>query len=579
MTDRAAWREAARAQAEDALREAGFHIADDGRWSGELEVVGFGAVAATMSLPARFPTKLPEVFVDPTVFGRQVPHVGSDGKVCAAAEEATQLDFDAPRALVSQMLELVRSTLADGIGGKRESDLQEEFLAYWNPTCSRMAGSICAPRGPAREIAALSQRARLPSGQRLLLADSVREARRFLSRVGIRGGKRECPAILVPIPVAFPPPEADERLAIGTLLEILADVESAADRELVSRFLATHKPPYLVLLVLPATKEAARIIVGVSICPPPARAKAVLKGFRPQKAPYERMLGLMRDEPTLHVAVGRLDGEYLAPRGGAKSSLLAECVVVVGLGSLGSMLAQKLAGMGVGKLILVDAEKLAPENVHRHFLGMADVGESKVGAVGTALCSRFPHLDVVPHHVDLESAMDSTPGLLADAGLIVFATGDHTLELLMNRVMGKSVRRVHTWVEPLGIGGHALACGFPAGRGCLRCLYRLSDRWGLRNVSSLIGPGQPTNRTMAGCAGTFTPFSGLDCDRTALEAAKLVGRVLEGLESSATCVTWSGDLSRATATGFRLSRRASALGPNALVTTADFVDSECQDCR
>jgi hypothetical protein len=51
--------------------------------------------------------------------------------------------------------------------------------------------------------------------------------------------------------------------------------------------------------------------------------------------------------------------------------------------------------------------------------------------------------------------MDERDTIL-DADLIVVAVGDETLERRLNRLLAGGPPRLHAWVEPLGVGGHAL---------------------------------------------------------------------------------------------------------------------------
>jgi hypothetical protein len=261
--------------------------------------------------------------------------------------------------------------------------------------------------------------------------------------------------------------------------------------------------------------------------------------------------------------------------------------VVVGVGSVGSEIARNLAALGVGRLRLVDADAVGPENVHRHVLGVRHLWRKKAAALAEELGTLCPHLDItgVPRRV--EDVLADPQDALLDADLIVVAVGDETLERRLNRLLAGGPPRVHTWVEPLGVGGHVLACNLPdperdagVGVGCYECLFVLDHALGLVNVAALTAPGQVIRRSLAGCAGTFSPFSALDARRTALEAAELGAAVLTGALAETTLLTWRGERTAFEDEGYRLSRRAALVGAGARARVAgrELARAECPVC-
>ena len=306
--------------------------------------------------------------------------------------------------------------------------------------------------------------------------------------------------------------------------------------------------------------------------------RRVRRGFREATAPYGRELQLRRKELVRHVAVHRLDPDYLLPRGGGARGLLESIVIVVGVGSVGGAATELLASAGVGQLHLVDPDKLTPENIHRHVLGMDRIGEFKATALANQLARRFPDQTFSAQDLEFESILPSGAKMVESADCILFATGDHTFELRMNQVLGERWLRVHTWVEPLGLGGHVLTCGGKAVSGCLRCLYSDDDIHGLVNRAAFLGAGQAATRTVGGCSGTFTPFSRLDATRTALLAAHTC---LEGLRDEAPSpyvISWRGDSGQAEDLGYQLSPRARRFDVGEERLDASFHRPECREC-
>jgi hypothetical protein len=237
--------------------------------------------------------------------------------------------------------------------------------------------------------------------------------------------------------------------------------------------------------------------------------------------------------------------------------------------------------MGVGRIVAVDPEDFASENVHRHVLGVSHLGHKKADALCAELASRFPHLTFQSKPCEVERVLKEEPQLLREADLIVVAVGNETLEVRLNRLLHGVVPRVHTWLEPLGIAGHALAIGVRSdGAGCFECLLGVEPNVGLFNRANLTAPGHEVARSLAGCAGTFSPFSGLDAERTATEAGDLVGKVLLGSCTPNLLVTWRGTDTDFERSGLPLSHRATtiAAGERKRVSGDEFSQDDCPVC-
>jgi molybdopterin/thiamine biosynthesis adenylyltransferase len=259
-------------------------------------------------------------------------------------------------------------------------------------------------------------------------------------------------------------------------------------------------------------------------------------------------------------------------------------VTLVGVGSVGSEVAAHLAALGVRRLRLIDPDEVEAANVHRHALGVAHLGLKKAEALAQELARRFPHLDIGAVAGRAEDVLAGDPALFSGADLVVLAAGEETIERRLATLLDGGPPLLHTWVEPLGIAGHALAHGALGvdGRsaGCYECLFDVREGLGLVNRAALTAPGQEIRRSLAGCAGTFSPFSALAARRTALEAAELAGGVLAGELPESTLVTWRGDRTEFEAAGLRLSARARTIGPGERrsLSGREFARAGCAVC-
>jgi hypothetical protein len=428
-------------------------------WSGTIHVQGMARpVAVRVELPPRFPDTLPRVRVDRGDLPRRVAHVEESGYVCVVQDSGVMIDADRPADLVDEALDRASVVLARGVAGHSDDDLHSEFLAYWKPTDSWPTYAICEATGPARSLFFGRASGPAPLGKGMhLLADSEWKGRAWVER--LRGQVTSAgSAFFIPLVGAFEPPEFGAAWTVGYIRTLLNSHCRPEDAVSLNAFLGTASFPAIVAMSLPeAPPGTGRRLVAVRIEKlGKEKAKALAKGFRPGHVPGWRTLQVTAGSVVARVNLERVDGEYLRARGGAAAALAQAVVVVVGIGSVGSEIARNLAALGVGRMLLIDHDEVRPENIHRHVLGARQLGCNKATVLAAELSALFPHLDITgaPHRVD-NLLMDERDTIL-DADLIVVAVGDETLERRLNRLLAGGPPRLHAWVEPLGVGGHAL---------------------------------------------------------------------------------------------------------------------------
>lgn len=583
----------AQSLAETELAARGFtradHRTDDRTWAGHLELLSGDTMAARVRIPDAFPDVLPDVMVDRASLPRRIAHHEKSAKVCVAPTSGLLLDATQPAALVGEALTRAAGTVTAGIAGTSDPDLQAEFLAYWPGRNGTRTYSVCDPTGPAHEVVTATIHGVRALGENtVLVADSRQAAVRWADQLSGRltaWGR----AYFLPLASAFEPPAFDESLPWRRVRQVITQHAAPADVDAALTWMGRVGPPVLLLFSIPSPSDidapgqtVDRIVVAVRVEPPVAdAAKRARAGFRPGRVPPDRVLAFASQTNVTLVDLQRLDATYLTARGGAGHDLASRSVVVVGVGAVGSHVAAHLATMGVGRSVFLDPDVLGAENVHRHVLGIDHLHAPKATALANVLGARFPHLEFVGRQGRVEDLIASEPSLFAATDLFVIAVGDETVELRLNAMLHGGPPRVHTWLEPLGLAGHALACGVGGVyTGCYRCLFKPIEKIGLVNTAALTKPGQQIQRSVAGCAGTFSPFSGLDADRTALEAAALAGRILTGEQSAGALVTWRGDDGLFERLGYQLSPRATLVAPGTRVTVnaATLAQHDCPDC-
>jgi len=572
-------RDTAKSEAEDELKGHGCALNAEGVWEFIFDLDAFGELPGRLSLPAEFPDELPEIFIERGKLARRIPHVERSGKICLAPETGILLDALAPRQLIRDALGRATRILRDGLSGKNSGDLLEEFSAYWKAGISATIISICDPSGESHEV----QLFELivpgePKRMTTLMADDAGEGELWITRTGWKISKRNT-AFFIRVEAAFEPPDFDESLSTSELFELILQSAEPGSSELMRHWLRSKILPVYVLFSIPLARDQGYVIIAAKLEEAVGDAKQrAQKGFRLGHVPASIEARFTRKSPVSRVEVRRLDSDYLLPRGGASKELFTRTVVVVGCGAIGSHVAKDLASLGIGRIRLIDPEALTAENIHRHALGVTYLDQKKVAGMRLLLNTHYPHICIEDRAEDIRTILDKDGSFVWESDLIITALGDETLELYLNDFLGQRMPRMHTWVEPLGIGGHVLVTGLGNQRGCFRCLFDRDEVIGLHNQSAFAAPGQQFQPAFAGCAGTFTPFGGVDADRTANEAARLASRVLLNRQTSNLLISWRGDDDEFSRAGFQLSARGKMLEPGDRSIETSFARTDCLSC-
>jgi molybdopterin/thiamine biosynthesis adenylyltransferase len=280
----------------------------------------------------------------------------------------------------------------------------------------------------------------------------------------------------------------------------------------------------------------------------------------------------------LPVIVRALSPTLALPRGGASTQLLNKRVLLVGCGSVGAPLAHQLANGGIGHITLSDPQPFTLENIFRHTLPLNRVGINKADGLAEQIASRCPWIDVVPSQQKLDDFRDRE--VLERYDLVVIAVGDPNAERRFHDFLvaqGVNVPVTHTWLEALGVGGHAIL-EIPGQRGCLRCAYVDVDTLsrGLTPNLNFIVPGQVIARAQGGCGTQFLPYNGVAASQTASIAAGLSLQFLESQLSESAKVSWKGPNDAAEREGIEMTYRFRQF--NQSLEILALYNTECDVC-
>jgi hypothetical protein len=538
-------------------------------------VVDSRRVPLRIGLTASFPLELPEIaLVVPHSFG-DLPHVEKDGKLCFQSEEGLELDRRNPLGILRASVTRAEATLRECFDGSRADAFLDELGAYWLLLAVRPA--VTTMVAPGDEPRLLQIMGAGTSVDRIVDTPDEQTAyhpTRMRADVPLRS------ALYVPVDFAA----NDNEFRPASLLSISwlrAQLDAGRSRTQRKEFkrLLRHCEKDVEYLVLGVRRgRGDRVLLGLRL--------SQMRGGHPLSPAPRVPKAPPPAEPTAvaeAVRLVRLDRGYLLPRGGASASLAERKVLLAGCGAVGGHLAMLLASAGVGELVLVDHDSFAPENTFRHACGRTQQGKPKVQGLKEEIERRYPYVRVRAVRDSIRAAL-GVSSVMESVDLVVCAMGKPALELEVNervRAAG-GPPLLFTWLEPLGLGGHAVLTNLPADtdrKGCLECLYMPTDDVPPPcNRLALAPAGVFYGRDELGCGAHYTTFSNLDATRSAEVAARLALEALTGEVHTSACATWRGNDRAFRAAGHKPTDRFATLGAEERLDGSLFHHAGCPVC-
>lgn len=540
-------------------------------------------------ITTRFPNDLPYiqlVEVAGSLKSSPPPHIEFDGNICYVATREMFYDRHQPVGILLDSVQRALNTLGEGLSGRNEQDYIEEFTSYWNLqfgssplpaletyfTVSAAVKTVALWRE--EDLIAPQQRRKYhrPGAIRqtryVIAADGADDVSEFrqekIPRPGLTG-------LYVPLSGTnlLKPPLFGKPWRASDLRYYIRNCISADNLALLDAALQQRPGGQdLVILAIPRSQGTGA-----------GKFALVAVHVRRMKAGHVLAEAADVSGVELHpMSVERRDRAFLLQRGGGRCDLGTKRVLLVGCGAIGGHLAIALAASGVRKITLVDNDILSDDNIHRHALGRRYIGLRKVIALEKELRSLFPYVDVSCSASTLDRALDSRIFSLSDFDLVISATGNAVSDLYLNEaalMTSGNPPVVFSWLEPLGIGGHALIARAGT-RGCLQCLF--SDRLTpFFNRASLSADGQDFSMDAVGCGTFYAPFADLDARRTAELAVRTSLDVLENLQPAGIVLSWKGDSREFISRGFRVSARYSEAA-DTLLAGVPVASPRCPVC-
>ena len=509
--------------------------------------------------------------VPPFAFGK-IPHIESGGFLCLFPNDGLYFDFHNPKGIVQDSFERAMRILNDGICRENEGDWLDEFEIFWQrcvaltpkelslPFLSQAVPCHISPSDNIKRIQLVCE----PTGRPLFFHD-----------IGYNGVFSETfPFELEKVDAVYIPFKPGTQLSFPGI----ESWSPAKVRQLISMHCEGGSSLRELLDWRP--KKHEYVVFGL---PRPSGGVALFGVLFAHHDEAKESLHPLVSENSLSTlshpfSLGRLEREYLLPRGGGNGLLQEKKVAVVGCGSVGGFVALELARAGVGKICLVDHEFVEPSNIYRHVSGLMGLRNRKVQALKREIEHKIPFTSVEIEPVCVENVLRrKLPG---DFELVVVALGEPNLELRLNQffVQSSSTSVLYTWLEPYGIGGHALLSN-NGGKGCFECLYsKVEGQQYPQNRAAFAAPGQDFTKTLVGCGDFFTPYGSVHALKTAALATELALSCLLGDEKKNPLLSWKGSDLAFTKQGFQTSPRYSLSSEELFDLRYRYHDPQCSVC-
>ena len=531
--------------------------------------VGGSEILLQVGLDKNFPRSLPLIFLMPWDALGFLPHVDNRGMVCYAQKEGLLLNRYAPATIIKEAIERSLQTLERGVRKENREDFVEEFEAYW----ARLEGLKLIPAAIEPDKVVQKVTSIVEAGQDenmpICLTRDPGIMRTYLD-LDLSKSYIDHTAIYVPFKKDFhiEPPHYDGLWELAWIQAIVQDGLSHQNYKRLQRWGRKCSREQSVIFGLPKPNGNTAMFglhfVGIEKYSP------LLPGGKAKKwVPF---------------LLDRRDKAFLLPRGGANLLLRKKHIAILGCGSVGGFLAFELARAGIQNLTLIDPDILKPENTFRHVLGQSSWHHAKTLALKKEIESKLPYTHVQALQKYGEEVIQQGDLRLRDYDLIISAIGNDTTNLHINQLVHDEIGApplIFTWLEPYGIGGHALLTRKSRGSGCLECLFTPTandHNYLLHNRAAFAAEDQFFNKTVSGCSDLFTPYGSSDAVRTAILASDLAINTLLDQESGNPIVSWKGRADKFLQAGFRLASRYAMTEYQIFEQRYDYQVSQCPTC-
>lgn len=507
-----------------------------------------------------FPNVKPDIFFlkGQLRFGN-IPHLMPSDAICYVDEEGLLMDEDNPLGIIRDSFRKAFETLTKSLKGESDGDYLREFQYYWGDSNSILMTSFIGDVKTTKLIQWF-----ITDDGRNFIFENEEQSQVYLSKLAVNISKLKFRQILYIHLTNSKGITFKDKWTIETLKRVIFKNIGLIGR--VNRYL----------------RQDSSLPIYITI---PIRNNSMVHfavNFGKTKNYRHPLLDKKNRSEVNPIIVKRMDKDYLLARGGARSEIFQKKVCIIGCGAIGGIVAVELAKTGVSKLLLIDHDIFSEDNLYRHILGMNDgIGRSKVDCLKKAIESKLPHSNVTTIAKRFDEVVNEECVDFKEYDLVIDVTGVTNVSFQIARYFASDYQGlpvIHSWLEPLGIGGHLVAANLKNG-GCYKCLFRRTVEGTIYNAASFAAPGQSFSKSMFGCVGMFTPFSSLDAMKTAVMVVDVSVKILLGREDKSQLLSWKGDSVDFLKQGFIVSNRYENLSADELFEKRyDFINNDCPLC-
>ncbi|MRX71956.1 thiamine biosynthesis protein ThiF [Bacillus lacus] len=527
-------------------------------------------ITIQIALPKHFPIEKPMIFLkNPKVLGF-LPHIEKDGFICYSFDEGLLLDRSNPFGIIQEAFFRAENTLQDGISRKNHDDFLKEFESLWSRQEKIVkVDTLFSPRDDFQQILVFMDNKREKTVFVNNLDSGTKRTLNTLYKCDVANEFQSLRGIYIPLREGadVKPPPYWKFWDIKQLRKIIFEnITSSTKRKLNAylkkRTFNKNDKEYM-LISIPLGQEQ-KILIGILL--KDFSKKQNVKMMYPIQHPLKKV---QCNFSVIPLTIKRHDKEYLLNRTQGNNRLVGKRVTIIGLGSLGSRIAFELARAGVTSVTLIDKDRIDIDNIYRHELGANSLywrfdnkfsSISKAEALKMELNNHFPFLEIEYEIADVLDLMEEEIDLILNADLIIVALGSPTVELHFNERFYKIEEAppvIYTWIDPLGIGGHALLTNNNKKEGCFQCLFTHPEEneYLIPNKASFAAPEQFFGKTLAGCESMFTPYGSIDALQTAITATRLAVDNLNQKVIGNPLRSWKGDSNELLTQEYKVSKR------------------------
>jgi molybdopterin/thiamine biosynthesis adenylyltransferase len=458
-----------------------------------------------VNLGDNFPVKLPQIKLLEAASYGFLAHVCWKGIICYSDGEGLSIDLSDPAAVAEYALDEARKILSID---KKDSDIQfyDEFEGYWGQQgSSSVAYTFIEPTERVCLIEVYINKSKNPIA--FFPREPIPELdKEYRHAINCKAKKTRLNSAYLPLSRAIAPPLPGIAIGIG-YLNLIIDSLSEENESSWSKLIKSKLPNDLYLLISQPRPNGERAMFGLVLPKGKNWINGKIESYSFQLTP----LSVIRHTP-----------EYLTTRAGGNTDLKEKHITIVGCGAVGCRIAELLITSGVRKLTLIDYDVFSTDNLFRHTLDSGFIGQNKAVALAAQFRQHFPYIQVE----SISEELFTLPDYLDNTDAVVVAIGSPTVERIFNQQnynhgTNNKQLMLTTWLEALGLGGHAILSDGQS-KGCLHCLYHRDNSEQLSSITNYIAENQNVTKNLTGCGGAFTPFSAIDAAKTAEMATRLL---------------------------------------------------------